>query len=581
MHPHVSDFDLLREYLDEHSHDAFARIVGRYVDLIYSSAKRQLKDGHLAQDVTQQVFLVLIAKSNSIRRETILASWLLTATTYECRNALKGEARRLRREQKVAEMSPHTPSGIKTDTDWEAIAPHLDAALDELSAGDRDAVVLRYLQRRSYRDAAAVLGTSEGSVRQRVHRGIDKMRAFFAARGVTAEGTALIAAMAKNGVQAAPAGLKGAILAATARASARLAGAAGTAGFMSTVLAKALMATAAVAISVLIVAVVSRHSREVVVRDSAGPTPVIAPPSGGTVLGANGAVVMQRTPQPLRRLFQLIPANSCNASKGTSDGNDRISFIQPGDWLRFNDVDLGTAGSSEPLSFCAAVACPAEVKAGTIQVHLDKLDGPLIATLNIQPTGSSNQFVSQLAPVNSPRGAHDLFVEFTGGGFSLQSIQFLQTGRSAFLLNSAQSFYVSEKTLNRGDVLCEIHDGAWARYDGLDFGAGADAFTANYAVDAEHAGGSIIVRIDSRDGAVLCEVPLEPTGNWGTFVSHTAKHQLLQGRHNVFLTFSGGGKVSYMIANVKWFVFDGPGAKTMLAPPSAVASQPAAEGRAP
>ena len=68
---------------------------------------------------------------------------------------------------------------------WEHIAPHLDAALGELSEPDRDALLLRYFERKSAREMAQTLGTSEDAAQKRVSRAVERLREFFAKRNVT------------------------------------------------------------------------------------------------------------------------------------------------------------------------------------------------------------------------------------------------------------------------------------------------------------------------------------------------------------------------------------------------------------
>src|SRR5689334_20584739 len=84
----LHDLEDLAEFAHSGSHRAFAAIVGRQIDLVYSAALRQLRgDAHLAQDVTQTVFLHLAQKARALRRETVLGAWLLVATRYVARDA--------------------------------------------------------------------------------------------------------------------------------------------------------------------------------------------------------------------------------------------------------------------------------------------------------------------------------------------------------------------------------------------------------------------------------------------------------------------------------------------------------------
>jgi hypothetical protein len=93
------------------------------------------------------------------------------------------------------------------DADWEHIAPHLDAALIELSEPDRDALLLRYFERKSAREMAHTLGTSEEAAQKRVNRAVERLRECFARRGVTVGASGLAVVISTHAIQAAPAGL--------------------------------------------------------------------------------------------------------------------------------------------------------------------------------------------------------------------------------------------------------------------------------------------------------------------------------------------------------------------------------------
>ncbi len=98
-------------------------------------------------------------------------------------------------------------SGAGVPPAWSEIAPHLDAALGDLTEPERDAVLLRYFQRQSARDMAQTLGISDEAAQKRVSRAVERLREFFAKRGVTVGASGLAVVISANAVQAAPVGL--------------------------------------------------------------------------------------------------------------------------------------------------------------------------------------------------------------------------------------------------------------------------------------------------------------------------------------------------------------------------------------
>ncbi len=59
----MGDWELLQEYAKHRSESAFAELVQRHLNWVHSSALRQVSDSHLAQDVTQSVFILLARKA--------------------------------------------------------------------------------------------------------------------------------------------------------------------------------------------------------------------------------------------------------------------------------------------------------------------------------------------------------------------------------------------------------------------------------------------------------------------------------------------------------------------------------------
>jgi DNA-directed RNA polymerase specialized sigma24 family protein len=78
----MDDMTLLRQYAAQHSEAAFESLVSRRVNFVYSAALRQVRNPHLAEEVTQAVFIILARKAGTIRDETVLSGWLFKTTHF-------------------------------------------------------------------------------------------------------------------------------------------------------------------------------------------------------------------------------------------------------------------------------------------------------------------------------------------------------------------------------------------------------------------------------------------------------------------------------------------------------------------
>jgi uncharacterized protein (TIGR03435 family) len=209
----TDDMELVREYSAHQSEIAFATLVSRYVNLVYSTALRQVRDPHLAEEITQAVFIIMARKAGSLTPKTILPSWLYRTACFAAADALKAKHRRERREQE-AYMQSLENEPQSNDEAWSQIASLLDPAIAGLGENDRRAVVLRFFENRSMAEIGEAMGMNEDTARMRVNRAVEKLRKFFVKRGVVSTTAIIAGAISANSVQAAPAALATSISAA-------------------------------------------------------------------------------------------------------------------------------------------------------------------------------------------------------------------------------------------------------------------------------------------------------------------------------------------------------------------------------
>lgn len=202
-----TDAELLRRFAEDRSEAAFTELVHRYLGLVHGAALRRVGgDTHAADDIAQQVFVALARKAPALRDHESLAGWLYVGTHHATAALVRREQRRKQREATAHSMHLND-SSAESAAEVARLRPLLDDALITLKPDEREAIVLRFFAGRSFPEIGAAVSLSEDAARKRVNRGLEKLHAVLARRGVTSSVAVLGSALTAAGLESAPTGL--------------------------------------------------------------------------------------------------------------------------------------------------------------------------------------------------------------------------------------------------------------------------------------------------------------------------------------------------------------------------------------
>ncbi len=378
----TSDLDLLQQYARQNSEEAFATLVQRHLDLVYSAALRQVRSPQLAEEVSQSVFADLARNAGKLKSDTILTAWLYAVTWRTAIDVVRKESRRQFREQIAVEMTNMNA----TAENWTHIEPLLDEAMHELDDTDRAAVLLRYFENKSLREVGATLGTSDDAAQKRVSRAVERLREFFSKRGVAVGVSGLVVVISANAVQAAPVGL-----AVTISSAAVLAG---TAVQTSTTIA----VTKAIAMTALQKTIIA------VMLAAAAGTGIYEAHQVSRLHEQNQTLQQQQA--PLAEQIRELQRQRDDATNQLAAVNNEIARLQSGQQLnellklrgQVGALQQSLLSNLQTNSVSSAIANllndPAQRALNQIQAHEDAKDkySTLAKTLNLSPSDADKFF---------------------------------------------------------------------------------------------------------------------------------------------------------------------------------------------
>jgi RNA polymerase sigma factor (sigma-70 family) len=192
----LSEGTLLDRYVADGDEAAFAALVARHGPMVLGVCRRVLRDERDVEDAFQATFLVLVRRAGVIR--DLVGRWLYGVAHRVAVRARAHSARRFVHEQSPDEpVEPEAHDSPSEAIERRELTSIVDEELTRLPSSLRAPVVLCYLEGMSHDEAARRLRWPVGTVRSRMARAREILRRRLARRGVTAEGAAIVASLAR------------------------------------------------------------------------------------------------------------------------------------------------------------------------------------------------------------------------------------------------------------------------------------------------------------------------------------------------------------------------------------------------
>lgn len=200
----ASDYELILAWRENRSEDAFTALVERHCGLVFGVANRVTGSTPLAEEVVQEVFVLLARKAHTFHAGVIVPGWLHNTARNIALRTIRYHDRRIRREQDSIMMHSQPSSKSENERNWEAAEPYIDEAIADLPHRDREAVLLRFFCGKTFREIGLALNVTEDAARKRISRAVERIRHLIVQRGVSISAAACSAMFEVGRVQIVP-----------------------------------------------------------------------------------------------------------------------------------------------------------------------------------------------------------------------------------------------------------------------------------------------------------------------------------------------------------------------------------------
>ncbi|MFA5803226.1 MAG: sigma-70 family RNA polymerase sigma factor [Melioribacteraceae bacterium] len=173
----LSDEDLIKEYQDNNTPEAYDILVKRYKDPLMNFVYRFVGDRDVCADVVQDTMIKFYLNKDSYRSFAKFSTWIYTIAGNLAKNELKRRRRRIifsisnsddERSPQIEDKMFIAPDKAADGTIRNEI---IQKALLKVKPVYREVVIFRDIQDLSYEEIAGITGLAIGTVKSRINRG--------------------------------------------------------------------------------------------------------------------------------------------------------------------------------------------------------------------------------------------------------------------------------------------------------------------------------------------------------------------------------------------------------------------------
>ncbi len=176
----ANDVDLIHRVLDG-DQDAFTALVNKYQKSVHALVWRKIGDFHIAEELTQDVFLKVYKRLSTLKRPEQFPGWLYVIATRHCFSWLRKKQLPTKSldAMSTAELEEICYTQYKADRRAASATEHqselVKRLLKRLPESERTVVTLFYLAEMTSDEISAFLGVSPNTVRSRLRRARERL----------------------------------------------------------------------------------------------------------------------------------------------------------------------------------------------------------------------------------------------------------------------------------------------------------------------------------------------------------------------------------------------------------------------